>query len=69
MILLLSVVGMMQCVCLVDAFGNRTMRPCLISAVKLQVLAFNCTYIYVYCVCAPMCSVMQLKLSYILPKF
>ncbi|XP_010254785.1 PREDICTED: uncharacterized protein LOC104595654 isoform X2 [Nelumbo nucifera] len=25
-----------QCVCLVDAFGNRTMRPCLSNAVKLQ---------------------------------
>ncbi|KAK3012353.1 hypothetical protein RJ639_012997 [Escallonia herrerae] len=25
-----------QCVCLVDAVGNRTMRPCLSSAVRLQ---------------------------------
>ncbi|XP_022763886.1 uncharacterized protein LOC111309174 [Durio zibethinus] len=25
-----------QCVCLVDAFGNRTMRPCLSTAVKVQ---------------------------------
>ncbi|XP_042018425.1 uncharacterized sugar kinase slr0537-like isoform X2 [Salvia splendens] len=25
-----------QCVCLVDEFGNRTMRPCLSSAVKVQ---------------------------------
>ncbi|XP_039069961.1 uncharacterized sugar kinase slr0537-like [Hibiscus syriacus] len=25
-----------QCVCLVDAFGNRTMRPCLSSAVRVQ---------------------------------
>ncbi|XP_051123720.1 uncharacterized protein LOC127246411 isoform X2 [Andrographis paniculata] len=25
-----------QCVCLVDEFGNRTMRPCLSSAVKIQ---------------------------------
>jgi sugar/nucleoside kinase (ribokinase family) len=25
-----------QCVCLVDAVGNRTMRPCLSNAVKLQ---------------------------------
>ncbi|KAK1363555.1 PfkB domain-containing protein [Heracleum sosnowskyi] len=25
-----------QCVCLVDASGNRTMRPCLSSAVRLQ---------------------------------
>lgn len=25
-----------QCVCLVDASGNRTMRPCLSSAVKVQ---------------------------------
>ncbi|KAL9690378.1 hypothetical protein QQ045_010776 [Rhodiola kirilowii] len=25
-----------QCVCLVDSSGNRTMRPCLSSAVKLQ---------------------------------
>ncbi|KAK7280673.1 hypothetical protein RJT34_25740 [Clitoria ternatea] len=25
-----------QCVCLVDAFGNRTMRPCLSNAVKVQ---------------------------------
>ncbi|PPR91511.1 hypothetical protein GOBAR_AA29171 [Gossypium barbadense] len=25
-----------QCVCLVDAFGNRTMRPCLATAVKVQ---------------------------------
>ncbi|KAG6438012.1 hypothetical protein SASPL_102945 [Salvia splendens] len=28
--------SMMQCVCLVDEFGNRTMRPCLSSAVKVQ---------------------------------
>ncbi|RWV84620.1 hypothetical protein GW17_00053652 [Ensete ventricosum] len=27
-----------QCACLVDADGNRTMRPCLSSAVKLQVV-------------------------------
>lgn len=26
-----------QCVCLVDALGNRTMRPCLSNAVKVQV--------------------------------
>ncbi|KAF8406453.1 hypothetical protein HHK36_008540 [Tetracentron sinense] len=26
-----------QCVCLVDAVGNRTMRPCLSNAVRLQV--------------------------------
>ncbi|KAK7270199.1 hypothetical protein RIF29_23168 [Crotalaria pallida] len=25
-----------QCVCLVDAFGNRTMRPCLSSAANVQ---------------------------------
>ncbi|KAK9108892.1 hypothetical protein Sjap_016952 [Stephania japonica] len=25
-----------QCVCLVDAVGNRTMRPCLLGAVRLQ---------------------------------
>ncbi|XWS24385.1 hypothetical protein CRYUN_Cryun28dG0097500 [Craigia yunnanensis] len=25
-----------QCVCLVDAFGNRTMRPCLSTAVKVK---------------------------------
>ncbi|KAA8537602.1 hypothetical protein F0562_027210 [Nyssa sinensis] len=25
-----------QCICLVDAVGNRTMRPCLSSAVKIQ---------------------------------
>ncbi|KAE8675262.1 PfkB-like carbohydrate kinase family protein isoform 3 [Hibiscus syriacus] len=25
-----------QCVCLVDAFGNRTMRPCLSSSVRVQ---------------------------------
>ncbi|XVE69854.1 hypothetical protein DITRI_Ditri10aG0025000 [Diplodiscus trichospermus] len=25
-----------QCVCIVDAFGNRTMRPCLSTAVKVQ---------------------------------
>ncbi|KAK8691997.1 hypothetical protein V6N13_075482 [Hibiscus sabdariffa] len=25
-----------QCVCLVDAYGNRTMRPCLSTAVKVQ---------------------------------
>lgn len=31
------VTGITQCVCLVDDFGNRTMRPCLSSAVKLQV--------------------------------
>ncbi|RVW95527.1 hypothetical protein CK203_039147 [Vitis vinifera] len=28
-----------QCVCLVDALGNRTMRPCLSSAVKIQLHA------------------------------
>nr|GMD14028.1 uncharacterized sugar kinase slr0537-like [Ipomoea batatas] len=28
-----------QCVCLVDEHGNRTMRPCLSSAVKVQVHA------------------------------
>lgn len=26
-----------QCVCLVDESGNRTMRPCLSNAVKVQV--------------------------------
>ncbi|KAL6011367.1 hypothetical protein ACLOJK_001813 [Asimina triloba] len=26
-----------QCACLVDADGNRTMRPCLLSAVRLQI--------------------------------
>ena len=31
--------GTSQCVCLVDALGNRTMRPCLSSAVKIQVHA------------------------------
>jgi sugar/nucleoside kinase (ribokinase family) len=29
-----------QCVCLVDASGNRTMRPCLSSAVKLHPLVY-----------------------------
>ncbi|GAB4847453.1 hypothetical protein Ancab_026510 [Ancistrocladus abbreviatus] len=29
-----------QCVCLVDAVGNRTMRPCLSNAVRLQVDEF-----------------------------
>lgn len=28
-----------QCVCLVDELGNRTMRPCLSNAVKVQVLS------------------------------
>lgn len=28
---------MVQCVCLVDDVGNRTMRPCLSGAVKVQV--------------------------------
>nr|XP_028949949.1 uncharacterized protein LOC103450461 isoform X3 [Malus domestica] len=32
-----------QCVCLVDALGNRTMRPCLSSAVKLQSQADDLT--------------------------
>lgn len=27
---------MQQCVCLVDESGNRTMRPCLSSAAKIQ---------------------------------
>ena len=27
---------MAQCVCLVDASGNRTMRPCLSNAIKVQ---------------------------------
>ncbi|XP_019152774.1 PREDICTED: uncharacterized protein LOC109149453 [Ipomoea nil] len=30
-----------QCVCLVDEFGNRTMRPCLSSAVKVQAAELN----------------------------
>ncbi|KAL6627580.1 hypothetical protein ACP70R_031306 [Stipagrostis hirtigluma subsp. patula] len=30
-----------QCACLVDASGNRTMRPCLSSAVKLQANEFR----------------------------
>ncbi|PWZ30981.1 hypothetical protein Zm00014a_003893 [Zea mays] len=30
-----------QCVCLVDASGNRTMRPCLSSAVKIQANEFR----------------------------
>uniref|UniRef100_A0ACD5VN72 Uncharacterized protein n=1 Tax=Avena sativa TaxID=4498 RepID=A0ACD5VN72_AVESA len=30
-----------QCACLVDASGNRTMRPCLSSAVKLQANEFT----------------------------
>nr|GMC54203.1 adenosine kinase [Ipomoea batatas] len=30
-----------QCVCLVDEFGNRTMRPCLSSAVKVQADELN----------------------------
>lgn len=33
---ILSVNGLPQCVCLVDESGNRTMRPCLSSAVKIQ---------------------------------
>ncbi|XP_020524274.1 uncharacterized protein LOC18422536 isoform X2 [Amborella trichopoda] len=33
-----------QCVCLVDALGNRTMRPCLSTAVKLQWLALRYGY-------------------------
>ena len=31
--------GVAQCVCLVDELGNRTMRPCLSNAAKIQVLA------------------------------
>lgn len=31
---------MVQCVCLVDELGNRTMRPCLSNAVKVQVPSF-----------------------------
>lgn len=31
---------MTQCVCLVDERGNRTMRPCLKTAVKIQVNMF-----------------------------
>ena len=35
--------GMTQCVCLVDELGNRTMRPCLSNAAKIQVhAAFIC---------------------------
>lgn len=26
-----------QCVCLVDPLGNRTMRPCIATAAKIQV--------------------------------
>jgi hypothetical protein len=36
----------LQCACLVDASGNRTMRPCLSNAVKLQVLTTNFFLIY-----------------------
>lgn len=28
---------LLQCVCLVDALGNRTMRPCIATAAKIQV--------------------------------
>ena len=35
--------GVAQCVCLVDKLGNRTMRPCLSNAAKIQVhAAFMC---------------------------
>lgn len=41
----------MQCVCLVDELGNRTMRPCLSSAVKVQVCTLLQRYSrnYIYC--------------------
>lgn len=42
-----SVNGMPQCVCLVDASGNRTMRPCLSNAVKIQVLV-TIAFLYFY---------------------
>lgn len=41
-IIIFILIGAKQCVCLVDELGNRTMRPCLSSAVKLQVCANLC---------------------------
>lgn len=35
-----------QCVCLVDASANRTMRPCLSSAVKLQPQVPICLFLH-----------------------
>ncbi|KAK7842712.1 adenosine kinase 2 [Quercus suber] len=36
-----------QCVCLVDELGNRTMRPCLSNAVKVQVPCFS---FFLFCI-------------------
>ena len=41
---------MAQCVCLVDELGNRTMRPCLSNAVKVQVLCFFFFFFFFWCV-------------------
>ena len=35
-------------VCLVDIEGNRTMRPCLSDAVRLQVLTYLGSFFYCY---------------------
>ena len=44
---------MAQCVCLVDELGNRTMRPCLSNAVKVQVLCFSFSF-FGACTCYTM---------------
>lgn len=45
---------MVQCVCLVDELGNRTMRPCLSNAVKVQVPSFFFFFFWCMCTCYSM---------------
>ena len=47
-----------QCVCLVDALGNRTMRPCLSNAVKVQV------HTWLYCLKHPLWMLPSLRHAY-----
>lgn len=60
----------LQCVCLVDASGNRTMRPCLSSAVKVQVLAsLWIRSSYIFFIFNFMCFSSDSELTTILIKF
>lgn len=51
---------MVQCVCLVDELGNRTMRPCLSNAVKVQVPSFF-FFFFGACVHVTLCYVPKFK--------
>lgn len=58
-------IGLAKCVCLVDELGNRTMRPCLSNAVKVQVqFFFACLY-----VCISGFVLVHVFLSYVFHQF